>query len=168
MSVTVDFVTHEEIEILHKLWQLYMQDLAEFRNSVVQADGHYRDDRLRTYLAYEEHWSFLIRSQGELAGFALVRKSKPDTYLIGEFFIEFQFRRTGVGGSAVSEILQKFSGNWEIPFQIENSKGADFWRKTISELGHRATEERSELADIHGIASDILLAFSNSNTLDPC
>ncbi len=32
-----------------------MRDLAEFRNLEVQRDGQYRDDRLRTYLAYEEH-----------------------------------------------------------------------------------------------------------------
>lgn len=168
MSVTVDFVTREETEILHKLWQLYMQDLAEFRNSVVQADGRYRDDRLRTYLAYDEHWSFLIRSQGESVGFALVRKSKPDTYLIGEFFIKSEFRRAGVGKAAVDQILQKFMGNWEIPFQIENSKGAAFWRKTILKLGYNATEERSEEADNHGNSPDTLLVFSNSNSLEPC
>jgi predicted acetyltransferase len=145
-----------------------MQDLAEFRESEVQADGRYRDDRLRTYLAYEEHWPFLIRSRGEIAGFALVRKSKPGTYVIGEFFIKSEFRRSGVGGSAVSEILQKFAGSWEIPFQNENSKGVAFWRKTISNLGYSATEERSEVADNRGLSPDTLLVFSNSNTLDPC
>ena len=145
-----------------------MQDLAEFRDSDVQADGRYRDDRLRTYLAYEEHWPFLIRSRGEMAGFALVRKSKPGTYVVGEFFIKFEFRGRGVGGSAVAEILPKFIGNWEIQFQNENSKGAVFWRKTILKLGYIATEERSEVTDNPGNSPDTLLVFSNSNTLDPC
>ena len=145
-----------------------MQDLAEFRESEVQANGRYRDDRLRTYLAYEEHWPFLIRSRGEIVGFALVRKSKPGTYVIGEFFIKSEFRRTGVGESAVSEILQKFAGSWEIPFQNENSRGSAFWRKTISNLGYSATEEKSEVADNRGLSPDTLLVFSNSNTLDQC
>jgi predicted acetyltransferase len=133
-----------------------MKDLAEFRDSEVKADGRYRDDRLRTYLAYEEHWPFLIRRNGEIAGFALIRKSKPATYVIGEFFIKSEFRRAGVGGMAVSEILQKFIGNWEIPFQNENSKAASFWRRTISQLGYKATETKSEL--------DVWLSFTSVTT----
>ena len=156
MSVTVDLATADETELLLNLWQLYMKGLAEFRDSEVQSDGRYRDDRLRTYLAYEEHWSFLTRSEGEIVGFALVRKSKPETYVIGEFFILPEFRGTGVGGSAVSEILQKFVGNWEIPFQNDNSKAAAFWRRTIPELGYEATETN--------LLNEVLLSFSNAMT----
>jgi predicted acetyltransferase len=156
VPVTVDLATAEETEVLLNLWQLYMKGLAEFRDSEVQTDGRYRDDRLRTYLAYEEHWPFLIRSEGEIVGFALVRKSKPATYVIGEFFIESEFRGKGVGGSAVSEILQKFFGNWEIPFQNENPKAAAFWRSTIPELGYETTETN--------LLNDVWLSFSNAMT----
>ena len=157
----MDLAASDETEILLDLWQLYMQDLAEFRESEVQADGRYRDDRLRTYLAYEDHWPFLIKSQGEIAGFALVRKSKPDTYLIGEFFIKLEFRRNAVGLAAVDQILQKFNGNWEIPFQNENPVAVSFWRKTISILGFSATEAVSEFEDDQKSSSDCLLMFSN-------
>jgi len=133
-----------------------MQDLAEFRNSQVQADGRYRDDRLRTYLEYEDHWPFLIKSQGEIAGFALVRKSKPMTHVIGEFFIRPEFRGTGISALAVDRILQKFVGNWEIPFQNENSRAASFWRKTIKQLGYQATEIESTES-----STDLLLIFTS-------
>ena len=131
-----------------------MKGLAEFRDTEVRADGRYRDDRLRTYLAYDEHWPYLIRSQGEIVGFALVRKSKPTTYVIGEFFITSEVRGSGVGRGAVAEILQKFAGNWEIPFQKENSSGAAFWRKTISNLGYEATEAN--------LLKDVWLSFENA------
>ncbi|MCX6457140.1 MAG: GNAT family N-acetyltransferase [Actinobacteria bacterium] len=160
MSITSDLATAEETDLLLELWQLYMQDLARFRNLIVENDGRYRDDRLRTYLAYEEHWPLVIRSNGEVAGFALVRKSKPDTHLIGEFFIRPEFRLAGIGAAAVEQILQKFSGNWEIPFQIENPIAASFWRKTIPKLGYEATESVSEFADDQKISSDCLLMFS--------
>lgn len=133
-----------------------MKDLAEFRDAEVQADGRYRDDRLRTYLAYEDHWPYLIRSQSEIVGFALVRKSKPRTYAIGEFFITPEARGIGVGQAAVSEILRKFIGNWEIPFQNENSNGAAFWRKTISSLGYEAIEVK--------LLKDVWLSFTNLQT----
>ena len=156
MPITVDLATSDETDALLNLWQFYMKDLAKFRDSEVLADGRYRDDRLRTYLAYEEHWPFLIKRKGEIVGFALVRKSKPDTFLIGEFFIKSEFRRNGVGGLAVSEILQKFLGNWEIPFQNENSNAAAFWRRTIPELGYAARES--------SILHDVWLSFSNAIT----
>jgi predicted acetyltransferase len=156
VPITVDLATSDETDALLNLWQFYMKDLAKFRDSEVQADGRYRDDRLRTYLAYEEHWPFLIKRKGVIVGFALVRKSKPDTFLIGEFFIKSEFRRNGVGGLAVSEILQKFLGNWEIPFQNENSNAAAFWRRTIPELGYAARES--------SILHDVWLSFSNAVT----
>jgi predicted acetyltransferase len=138
-----------------------MKDLAVFRESVIKTEGRYRDDRLRTYLAYEEHWPYLIGCDGELAGFALVRKSKPDTHRIGEFFIKPEFRRIGVGGAAVVEILHKFLGNWEIPFQSENSAAVIFWRKTIREIGLVATEERIVAISKPQMSHDVLLSFTN-------
>jgi len=161
VSITSDLATADETDLLLELWQLYMQDLALFRNLNIENDGRYRDDRLRTYLAYEEHWPLVIRSDGEVAGFALVRKSKPDTHVVGEFFIKPEFRRAGVGVAAVDQILQKFKGNWEIPFQNENPIAASFWRKTIAILGFNATESVSEFADDQKISSDCLLMFSN-------
>lgn len=142
--------------MLLALWQIYMKDLAEFRNFEVQSDGRYRDDRLRTYLSYENHWAYLIRCEDEIAGFSLVRKSKPDTFVIGEFFILSKFRRSGVGRSAVVKILAEFKGNWEIPFQIENSRAVVFWRQTIKHLGYQATEVESPEAP-----SDLLLVFTS-------
>ena len=156
MSITADLATADETVILLDLWQLYMTDLATYRDSVIQADGRYRDDRLRTYLAYYDHWSNLIRNQGEIVGFALVRKSKSGTHVIGEFFIKSEFRSLGVGRCAVAEILPRFAGNWEIPFQEENVKAANFWRRTITELGHETTEAN--------LLNDVWLSFTIGNT----
>ena len=154
MSITTDLATADETLILLDLWQLYMTDLATYRDSVIQADGRYRDDRLRTYLAYYDHWSYLIRNQGEIVGFALVRKSKPGTHVIGEFFIKSEFRSLGVGRCAVAEILPRFAGNWEIPFQEENVKAANFWRRTITELGYKTTEAN--------LLNDVWLSFNST------
>ena len=156
MSITADLARADETLILLDLWQLYMRDLATYRDSVIQTDGRYRDDRLRTYLAYDDHWSYLIRNRGEFVGFALTRKSKPDTHVIGEFFIKSEFRSSGIGRCTVAEILSRFAGNWEIPFQEENVKAANFWRRTITELGYETTEAN--------LLNDVLLSFTIANT----
>jgi predicted acetyltransferase len=124
-----------------------MAELSEFREPSITVNGRYRDDRMRTYFAYDEHWAYQILHHGDLAGFALIRKSEPETYLIGEFFILSEFRKRGVGIAAVTELLRKFDGNWRIPFQTENSKAAKFWRQTISYLGYSVigSEESNEV-----------------------
>ena len=137
-----------------------MSELAEFRKSVVLVDGRFRDDRLLTYLSYEDHWPLIVKSENEIAGFALIRKSKPGTHVIGEFFIKPQFRRIGMGTLVVSQIVRRFPGNWEIPFQEENAKAAIFWRRTISQLGCRVTEVESPGLVNPDLSHDVWLRFT--------
>ena len=139
-----------------------MHDLAEFRDLQVQANGRFRDDRLRTYLAYDDHWPLVIRSNGAVAGFALVRKSKPDTHVVGEFFIKPEFRRSGIGKLAVPQILKMFAGNWEVPFQIENARAVTFWRKIVKDLGYEVNETRKAVIGNPELPHEVWLSFSNS------
>ena len=155
MIACLEVVTPDEEAMLLNLWQLYMADLSEFRESSVTVNGQYRDDRMRTYFAYDEHWAYQIMHQGELAGFALIRKSEPETYLIGEFFILSDSRKRGVGTAAVTELLRKFHGNWQIPFQSNNSNAAIFWRETVANLGFSASESAAQ--------NEVLLSFRNVN-----
>ena len=137
-----------------------MLELAEFRKSIVLVDGRFRDDRLLTYLAYEDHWPRLIKVNNEIVGFALVRKSKPDTHVIGEFFIKPESRRIGVGTLAVSQIVHSFPGAWEVPFQEENAKAAIFWRRTIAQLGCEVSEVNSPVFDNPDLSHEVWLSFT--------
>lgn len=150
-----------EQEILLNLWQLYMHDLSEFRDSALPTDGRYRDDRVRTYFAYEDHWPFLFKIEDEVAGFVMIRKSSPDTFLMGEFFVLRKFRRSGLGTTVVERILLDFPGNWEIPFQNENVKGAKFWRQTIARLGYSSVEELRPVANKPHLPHDVWLRFTS-------
>ena len=148
---------------MRELWQLYMLELAEFRKSIVLVDGRFRDDRLLTYLAYEEHWPLLIKDSTKIVGFSLIRKSKPETHLIGEFFIQPESRRIGVGTLAVSQIVHNFPGAWEVPFQEENTNAAIFWRRSISQLGCEVSEVNSPVLDNPDLASEVWLSFTIPN-----
>ena len=160
MSITAVLATADETLILLDLWQLYMKDLATYRDSVIQADGRYRDDRLLTYLAYEDHWALLIKDRNKIVGFSLIRKSKPETHLIGEFFIKPESRRIGVGTLAVSQIVRSFPGAWEVPFQEENAKAAIFWRRTIAQLGCEVSEVNSPVFDNPDLSHEVWLSFT--------
>jgi predicted acetyltransferase len=161
VSVTTLLATKHETAILLELWQLYLKDLSEFRDLAPQPDGRYRADRLRTYLSYEDHWAYLIRKEDEIAGFSLVRRSKPETLAIGEFFILPKFRRSGVGRSAVVKLLTEFKGDWEISFQNENAAGAIFWRHLISDLGYVAEEVSTAVIGRPDLPHDVWLSFTS-------
>jgi predicted acetyltransferase len=139
-----------------------MHDLAEFRGLQIQDNGLFRDDRLRTYLAYEDHWPLALRSNSEIVGFALVRKSQPDTFVIGEFFIKPEFRRLGIGKLAVQQILQMFTGNWEVPFQSENVRAASFWRESVKGLGCEVSETSKAVIGNPELPHDVWLSFTTS------
>lgn len=137
-----------------------MLELAEFRKSIVLEDDRFRDDRLLTYLAYEDHWPLLIKDNNEIVGFSLIRKSKPGTHVIGEFFIRPESRRIGIGTLAVSQIVHSFPGAWEVPFQEEYAKAAIFWRGTISQLGYEVSEVISPVLDNPDLAGEVWLSFT--------
>ena len=160
MSITADLATANDTETLRELWQLYMLELAEFRKAIVLVDGRFRDDRLLTYLAYEDHWPLLIKDSNKIIGFSLIRKSKPDTHVIGEFFIKPESRRIGVGTLAVSQIVHSFPGAWEVPFQEENAKAAIFWRRTIAQLGCEVSEVNSPVFDNPDLSHEVWLSFT--------
>ena len=156
-----EVVTTDEELLLLNLWQLYMHDLSEFRGSVVAVDGRYRDDRLKTYFSYQEHWAYLIKANNETAGFALIRKSHPDTYLMGEFFILRKFRRFGIGRTAAQQLISAYSGKWEIPFQNENPKAARFWRQLVAALGYQSSEELIAVEGKDHLPPDVWLRFTS-------
>lgn len=142
-----------------------MHDLSEIRATPVNPTGLYRDDRLRTYLEYEDHEAFLIRVDQECAGFALIRKPRPGTHLLGEFFILRKFRRSGIGQSAAAQLIEMFPGNWEIPFQFDNVQAANFWRNSLKVMGFNATEVVPKVDIELDISADTLFTFSYSNSL---
>jgi len=65
-----------------------------------------------------------------------------------------------MGAAAVSEIVRKFSGQWEIPFQEENVRGAIFWRKTIPQLGYQVNEARVPVSDMPDLPHEVQLSFT--------
>jgi predicted acetyltransferase len=47
---------------------------------------------------------------------------------MNDFFIVNQFRRTGVGASAVREIFRRHHGQWEVGWATKNKPAELFWR----------------------------------------
>lgn len=106
MQIEVASAKESEQPILANLWELYCYDFSEILSSDVGRDGRFGDRR-----GFERHWTdprrhpFIIRVDGRLAGFVLVRRHSDLTgddavADMAEFFVMRKYRKLGVGERA--------------------------------------------------------------------
>lgn len=120
--------------IVANLMQLYSHDLSDYQNAAVNDRGLFG---LGSY--FDIYWTeagrhpFLIWVDGKLAGFAFIRELGEATFSMAEFFITRNFRRSGIGARAVTELFDRFPGEWQVAEIDKNIPAQRFWRRVISE-----------------------------------
>lgn len=123
--------------VLRNLMELYNYDFSEFENSDVDEHGLFGYRYLDHYWTDQDRDAFLIRVDGRLAGFALVRTihDGPGGVInsIAEFFVMRKYRRHGVGREVARRIFDLFPGRWRIAQEAGNLPAQAFWRRIISE-----------------------------------
>ncbi|GHA30352.1 hypothetical protein GCM10007989_27620 [Devosia pacifica] len=137
--------------LVARLIQLYLYDLAAVVDFPIGADGLYDyefleafwhtpfgADGLYDYEFLEAFWHtpYLLQRDGELRGFALVKRGCPltdeeDCWFMAEFFVMRPYRRTGFGSRAVKEIFEAHPGRWHVPVLMENAPALNFWQKAL-------------------------------------
>jgi predicted acetyltransferase len=141
--------------VVRNLFAIYIHDMSEFVDLDVGDDGAFAiPGSLAGYWEgpdASERFPFLIRVEGKLAGFALIRRiaADPVTYDMGEFFILRKYRRTGIGRAAARELFGQFAGAWEVRELPANSSAQTFWRRVIAEYSHDAFTEGQEFFAAH-------------------
>lgn len=91
---------------------------------------------LSSYCEKPDRHAFLIKVDGQLAGFVLINKvgSTPDVdWNMGEFFIISKFQGKGIGSKVAEQIFNQFPGVWETSQIPENQAAIDFWNKVITQ-----------------------------------
>ena len=73
--------------------------------------------------------TFLLRVDGQWAGFVLVRVGEPHD--VAEFFILRKYRRHGVGTVAARLVFARFPGDWQVRQMRANAAATTFWRQAI-------------------------------------
>ena len=136
MEILVTSAKRGEKPVLANLLNLYLHDFSEFDDVSVEADGRFTYPFLDHYWEDPNRYPFLIRVDGTLAGFALVRvltdPRAGNTFIdMTEFFVLRRFRRQGVGGVAACRLWDLFVGTWEVRVLAGNIGALPFWRGAI-------------------------------------
>ncbi|MBW2281398.1 MAG: GNAT family N-acetyltransferase [Deltaproteobacteria bacterium] len=137
MEVQLVPATIEHQAVLENLLELYLHDFSEFIDLSVGEDGRFGYEYL------EEYWkpgngrrAFLIRSDGRLAGFALLQRGSevspdPEVLDVAEFFVLRGFRRAGIGLAAAHLLFRAYEGRWEVRVLESNAGAQRFWPRVV-------------------------------------
>jgi len=142
--------------IVRNLFALYAHDMSAFVGLDVGDDGAFSIPA--TVASYwngpdaSERFPFLVRADGKLAGFALVRRivMNPATYDMGEFFILRKYRMSGIGRFVARTLFDRFAGSWEVRELPPNAAAQTFWRRIIGDYTHDAFTEGQEFFAANG------------------
>jgi predicted acetyltransferase len=125
-----------DMPVLQNLIQLYTHDFTEFWDGgVMAADGRYPDYPLGPYFERRGWDAWLIRTNGALAGFALVNddphSGQAADRSMAEFFVLRSHRGRGLARSAARRLFLASPGLWEVAVARRNTPGQAFWRRVI-------------------------------------
>ena len=88
--------------------------------------------RLSLYWQDADRIPWLVRVDGEDAGFALVRRHPATDFReMAEFYIAPAHRRRGVGREAAHALFARYPGWWHLQVLDSNLGAQAFWRRVI-------------------------------------
>ena len=139
MQIELLPATKEHEPVLANLLELYAYDFSEFLDLKVGDDGRFGYDRLPLYWTDSNRFPFLVRANGDLAGFVFVQKGSrvseaDEIWDMAEFFVLRSYRRHGVGMRVAHEVWRKFTGRWEVRVSDKNLVAQAFWKRAVSEF----------------------------------
>jgi predicted acetyltransferase len=137
MGVELVEASISDASVLANLLSLYLHDFSEVSGGAPGLDGRFDYDRLPLYFEESGRTALFIRSDGALAGFALVSLGSVvtgalDVWDLSEFFLVRGLRRRGIGSMAASAVFRRFEGEWEVRALDRNPGAFEFWTRAVS------------------------------------
>jgi predicted acetyltransferase len=129
--------TVEQQPVLANLFELYIYDFSEFLPVRLDESGRFGYPDLHSYWQDPDRHPFLFRVDGQLAGFALVKKAphvggETLVWDIAEFFVPRVRRRAGIGTAFAHRVWRELPGAWQVRVMQSNRAADQFWRSAVS------------------------------------
>src|ERR1043166_7532665 len=136
ITIEIRIAALDETSTVANLMSLYLFEYSAVQQRPVSDDGMFHYASLDAYWNEPGCYPFLIRVDGQLAGFALVAErrifdSEQEGHLIAEFFVLPAQRRKGVGAAAAGALFDRFPGPWWIGEASWNTTAQTFWRAGV-------------------------------------
>jgi predicted acetyltransferase len=145
LTLEVTPASPEQKPILANLLELYAHDFSELLELKLDTEGRFGYKDLPAYWEEQNRYPFLIKVDGDWAGFVFVRKGSQITgeenvWDMAEFFVLRGYRRTGIGRRVALQIWNRFPGSWEVRVMEQNRSAKDFWGRAVHSFLGKAIE----------------------------
>ena len=142
-QIEVSPAAQDQQPILSNLLELYAHDFSEIVDLEIGEDGRFGYPSLPLYWSEPSRHPFLIRNEGQLAGFALVKQGSELTgsqtaWDMAEFFVLRGYRRRGIGAHAAHQVWKRFPGPWEVRVMHANTSALHFWANAVDAFTGRS------------------------------
>jgi predicted acetyltransferase len=119
-----------------KLWEALQNYLAELSKlgGRPALNGVFPYRYFNAYWDEPDRWPFWIKSEDEIAGFALVRKRDDGAFEMAEFYVRPEYRRSGIGAGSARALFARFPGRWHLSEFKENTAAIAFWRRVLQDF----------------------------------
>jgi predicted acetyltransferase len=133
-TLSLDAATSADASLLGNLLELYSHELSDvFPSVVLGPDGRFGYPALPLYWSeLERRFAFLIRVDGQVAGFVLATRGSPaaadpQVLDVAEFFVLRRYRRQGIGQCTARLLWNRLPGPWTVRVAEGNQIGLAFW-----------------------------------------
>lgn len=140
-------VEEKDKMVIYNLMQLYTYELSfyedETTNFTLLDRGFYVISKyIDMYFKSVKRYPYILKCDGNLAGFVLQRYNEENMNEIAEFFVINKYRNSGAGSFMANEMFKMYKGKWEIRTLLKNKKAQSFWRNVIKRFSNGNFEER--------------------------
>ena len=139
-------VKEKDKNIIYNLMQLYTYELSFFEDETTNFQlldtGLFAMSKyIELYWKEENRHSYILKCNGDLAGFVLERFNEENMNEIAEFFVLNKYRKLGAGTFMAKEMFKRYKGKWEIRTLLKNKRAQEIWRKVIKDASNGFYEE---------------------------
>ncbi|CDR34211.1 GNAT family N-acetyltransferase [Criblamydia sequanensis] len=167
-EVTLVKAEDKDKETIQNLGRFYVYEMSRHCGFLegweVPCNGLFECRHLSSYIEKPDRHAFLIKVDGELAGFVLINKvgSTFDVdWNVGEFFVVSKFQEKGIGKIVAEQIFNQFPGIWETAQIPENRAARDFWEKVVSQYTDGQYEKSVKTIEYPTPHPMVVLKFSS-------
>ncbi len=143
LKIQLIIAKETDLPIIQNLARFYVYELSRYDNnhprSKIPDNGLYEayesSFHFKDYWVKTGYYSYIIKIQDELAGFALINNmgSDPDVnWDMAEFFILKRFQRKQAGLDVAIQLFEKHTGIWEVRQMLNNLPAIKFWNKVLN------------------------------------
>lgn len=170
MKIDIDEASPEMMPVIQNMARFYSYDLSKSCGFYDLFDWSFPESGLYEAPDFSHYWTpnhfpFVIKVDGELAGFVLIDKkgTSPDVdWKMAQFFIVGKYQGRGIGHAVATQIFANLPGVWEVMQMPDNLPAIAFWKKVIADFTNNEFSEDRKIFPDPKPHENIVLKFTTS------